>query len=658
MTIPSFKKLYKPFPLIPFALKSFGYSLCLITSLQATSVDQELRSCRSALLSQLNEQKRVDMQGCPISEKLVLWLGILRNPQQFTPKELISFLNSHAHWPHHEKLCKRAENVIGNKASPNEVLTWFDNHPPQTPEGVLVYGKALLAHKQTQKAAQIVINAWQTMDLTRTQEKEFLTRFGHILQSKHHLARLEFLLWDQNVKEAKRVLNRAPVNSQKIAHVRMAFLSAKSDALKKMQGLPPLLRKNEGLLYEKAKWHRKRGDFKEAQEILINTPIQAAHAQKWWKEQNYIARELIALGEYNAAYKVVKNHKVKPGEDAFAEAEWLAGWLALRLLDKPDTALQHFKTLSAHVKGAISKSRGAYWIGRTYEKKGDLALAEKAYSKAALYKTTYYGQLAAAKIKQKPFPALVAVPRAKKEEKQRFVQNELVKASHILKDLGSAAKHELTKFLLHIADQSKTRAERELSVQLTHALSPEDVVWAAKKAGHREPVLLKIAYPTVSIPRKGQEIPEVPLVMAVAYQESRFIPSAISTAGAMGLLQLVPKTAAHEAKRLGISHKADKLLNPQHNLILGSAHLSRLLNNFVGSYLLTIASYNAGPTPIQRWIKELGDPRRGEVDVIDWIEMIPFYETRNYVQRVMEIVTIYRSLRTHPKKTLVDDLKR
>jgi len=648
MTIPLFNKLYKAIP----------YSLCLITPLHATSVDQELRACKPALLSQLNEQKRLDVRGCPVSEKLVLWLGILRDPEQFTPNELMSFLDSHAHWPHHDKLCKKAEEAISNKASPAEIIAWFDNYPPQTPEGVLVYGKTLLSHKQKQKALQVVENAWKTMSFTNAQEKKFLSLFAPLLQGKHYLARLEFLLWDENVEEAKRLLSRIPVRSQKIAHARMAFLGGKSDASQKMKALPPKLRHNEGLVYELAKWHRKRGDFKEAQHLLIKAPIQATHAQKWWKEQNYIARELIALGEYNAAYQVVKNHKVKPGVDAFAEAEWLMGWLALRFLDKPDTALQHFKTLSAHVKGAISKSRGTYWVGRAYEQKGDIALAQKAYAKAALYKTTYYGQLAAAKIKQKPFPTLAAAPRAKKEEKQRFAQNELVKAAHILKRLGSAANHELSKFLLHIADKSKTRAERELSVQLTHTLSPQDVVWAAKKAGYSEPVLLKIAYPTYSIPRKGQEIPEAPLVMAVAYQESRFIPSALSTAGAMGLLQLLPTTAAHEAKRLGISHRESKLYDPQHNLILGSAHLSRLLNNFMGSYILLVAAYNAGPTPVRRWIKEFDDPRRSGVDVIDWIERVPYAETRNYLMRVLENVTNYRSLHLHPKKTLVDDLKR
>lgn len=654
MTIPLFKKLYKIFPCI-----SFGYSLVLTAPLYGLSTAQELKSCKSALLSQINEQKRLEVQGCPISEKLVYWLGILRDPHQFTPSELSSFLDSHGHWPHHEKLCKKAEEVISDKASPDEVLVWFENHPPQTPEGVIVYGNTLLSNNQEQKAIQVVGNGWATMSLTKAQEKEFLTYFSQLLQKKHHIARLEFLLWDENVEEAKRLLARVPVYNQKIAKVRIGFLENTGDALQKMEALPSELHKNEGLLYEKAKWHRKRKDFEDASQILLKAPIGALNAKKWWREQSYIAREFLALREYNTAYQIVKRHNLKTDLQELGEAEWFAGWLALRFLDKSNTALKHFKTLAANVKGAVSKSKSAYWIGRTYEAKGETSLAGEAYSKAARYKTTYYGQLAAAKIKEKPFPVLSAAPRATKAEKERFHRNELVKAAHILKGLGGGADHELIKFLFEIAGQAETKAERELSVQLAHMLSPYDVVWTAKKAGYSEPVLLKTAFPTLPIPRKGQKIPEHPLVMAIAYQETRFVPWARSEANAMGLLQILPTTGAEQAKALGIPHREEKLLDPHHNLVLGSAYLSHLLDNFMGSYVVLFAAYNAGPGRVEKWLKEFGDPRSGNVDIIDWIEMIPYAETRNYVMRVLENVSNYRSaLQEDPKKTIIDDLTR
>lgn len=656
MTIPFFRKLYK---ILSLTLCLRFITLCITAPLYAHSVEQELKSCKSALLSQLNEQKRLDTQGCPISEKLVYWLGILRDPHQFTSQELFTFLDSHPHWPHHEKLCKKAEEVIIQKASPEEILTWFENHPPQTPEGIMAYGKTLLAHQQKQKAAQLVGEAWQTMSLTKAQEKEFLTHFSSLLRETNHLARLDFLLRDEVVGEAARLLPHLSIHHQKIAHVRMMFLGGGLGALQKMKALPPQLQNNEGLLYDQAKWCRKRKDFESARQVLAKATMTPDYAEKWWKEQNYIAREFIALRKHAVAYQIVKRHKVQPGVDSFAEAEWLSGWLCLQFLNKTDTALAHFKTLSAHVKGAISKSRGAYWIGRVYEQKKENDLAAKAYAKAARYKTTYYGQLAAAKIKEKPFPVLSAAPCATKDEVRRFEQSELVKAAYILKGLGNEANHELSKFLLHISDQAETKAERELSVHLAQTLSPQDVVWAAKKAGYQEPVLLKCAYPVCAIPRKGQKIPEAPLVMAVAYQESRFAPSALSSVGAKGLLQLIPTTAALEAKRIGVAHKESKLFDPHHNLVLGSSHLSHMLDNFMGSYILMMAAYNAGPTPVKRWVQEFGDPRSGEVDIIDWVEMIPYYETRNYVMRVLENVSNYRSaLHSDPKSTIVDDLKR
>jgi len=328
----------------------------------------------------------------------------------------------------------------------------------------------------------------------------------------------------------------------------------------------------------------------------------------------------------------------------------------LRFLNKPETAQHHFETLFVSVKGAVSKARGAYWMGRVHEKKKQIQLAEKWYRKSSLYKTAYYGQLAAAKLQDKPYPPLAEGPQVTAKEKNRFEQKDLVKAAYILKGLGSDAAHELSKFLLHIADQAKTKGERELSVHLAHALSPHDVVWAAKKAGYSEPILLEKAYPTFTIPRKGQDIPEKAFILAVAYQESRFNPTVISEDGAVGLLQLIPATAKQEAKRLGIPHKESKLFDPRHNLLLGSAYLSRLLNDFDNCYVLAAAAYNAGPTPVQRWVKDFGDPRQGKVDILDWVELIPYAETRNYVMRVLENITIYRSLEGQPKKTLVDDL--
>lgn len=649
MTIHFFKKLYKPFSLLLFF---FTFPL------QASSPTQELSACKEALLAQLNQQNRLPTRGCPISEKLVLWLGILRNPNQFTSKELITFLKAHSHWPQHETLCRKAEETLLKNASFQDRLAWFNQYPPQTPEGMIAYAKALLSYNERTKAGKIVVEAWHTMDLTKAEENKFLRHFGHILREKDHITRLHFLLGEGDIDAVHRLVVHVPVQVRKIAEARIAFLRGDGNALQKAKGLPAQLRQDEGLLYETTKWHRNRDNVQEATQILIKTPSTSQHAQKWWKERNYIARELIALKDYQKAYEVLKNHHLEPGTESFADAEWLMGWIRLRFLHQPNEALEHFKTFSTHVQGAISKARGAYWQGRAYEAQKKLSLAQKAYKRAASYKTTYYGQLAAAKIHAAPYPSLSASPRATHEERKKFRQKDLVSAAHILKGLGSGATHELRKFLLHIAGQAESKGERELAVELAHSLTSDYVVWTAKKAGYSEPVLLRKAYPALSIPQRGQGAVERALVMAVVYQESRFMPNEKSTAGAMGLMQLMPQTALREAKRLGIRHKESQLYDPKHNTLLGSAHLHHLLKKFQGSYILTCAAYNAGHTPVERWLVDFGDPRQGDVDVVDWVELIPYAETRNYVQRVLENITAYRSLEGKPKKTLIDDLKR
>lgn len=648
MNIPLFKKLYKVLTL----------GICLAPSLHAASATQELKACKTALLAQLNEQKRLPTNGCPVGQQLVTWLGIIRDPKQFSPKELITFVNSHEDWPQYITLTARTEEVIAKKGSAPEILTWFDKHPPQTAEGAIVYAKTLSAQKQRDKAAKVLSSAWRTMELSKDEERKILSGFGHLLQEKDHIARIQFLLWNENVQDAKRMMIHIPISTRKIEEARMAFLSGRSDALQKMKALPPKSQQDEGLLYEATKWHRKRGDFTDAARILIKTPSSSAHAQQWWKERNYIAREFIALGDYATAHEVLVKNGLEPGTEGFPDAKWLMGWLDLRYLNKPDEAREHFETLCANVEGAISKARGAYWVGRVHESQGNNTLAKKWYKQGAHYKTSYYGQLSASKIGEKAYPNLSASPKATTEEKRRFEEKDLVKAAYILKGLGAGASHELDKFIMQICAQTKTKSERELSVHLAHNLSPKQVVWAAKKAGYAEPVLLRKAFPSYAIPKRGQETPEEAFVMAIIYQETRFDPSAQSSAGAMGLMQLIPTTAAHEAKRLGVKHSKNMLFDPKHNLHLGSAHLHRMLNNFGNSYILTAVAYNAGPNVARRWIKEIGDPRSGKLDIIDWVELIPYYETRNYVMRVLENVTNYRSLNGHPKVTLVNDLKR
>ncbi len=644
MTIPGIQRLYKAFCLF----------LCLNTYAYASDHQQELRNCKDALIAQINKQGRIPTANCPVSDKLVYWLGILRDPSQFTAKELIAFLDKHPHWPQHEKLCCKAEEVIVAQASQRELLQWFNKYPPQTAPSVIAYGKALLATEKQTKAKSVIKEAWLVLDFSDGEEKQFLQAFGNLLGMDDHIQRLENLLWDEKWAEARKVMSYVPKNTQNLAHARMAVIQGKSV-------IPHLSKeqlKTEGIYFAKAKVHKKAKAFDAAAQLIITAPISSRRAENWWDLQNYVAREMISEKKYAKAYQIASKHKLKPGTENYANAQWLCGWLTLRFLNKPNTAAKHFEQLYANVNSALSRSRAAYWVGRTYETKGQVTTAQTWYKRAAQLPTTYYGQLAAAKIRLKPYPVLAVASKVPVDIKKKLNQHEFVKAVHILKGLGNAASHEVTKFLFHLADNVKTKHEREFVLDLAHQHSRDDVVWVAKKAGFEQPITLKKAFPVCIIPQRGQIIPEKALVMSIAYQESRFNPTAQSSAGAIGLMQLMPKTAARVAKLLRVAHHERKLYDPTHNLHLGSSHLSTLLDKFDSSYILTIAAYNAGDEPVKRWLHTFGDPRKGEVDIVDWVELIPYGETRNYVMRVLENITIYRSLEGNPKTTLVDDLKR
>lgn len=574
---------------------------------------------------------------------LEIWGGILKDPDQYSVQTITQFLENHSHWPQYEKLCRKAEAVIAKKGSDAEILRWFHAHPPQTVEGIMGYAPLLSQNE----AQALVIPAWETMEMTSLEEKKFLSHFQGFLSQKNHENRLNTLLWKDDIEGAKRFLPLVSPSIRSKAVLRIAFLQGKYPS-----HLPST--QDEGLLYEIVKYYKKNKKWTQAAKILTTTPSTPAYADRWWKERHYIARELIELKNYKKAYEVLKNHALEPGTKEFAEAQWMLGWISLQFLKKPGQAKEHFEALNNHVKAALSKSRAAYWLGRAHEFCKDYKKAAEWYRKGARYITTFYGQLSAHKVHAPPYPVLRSKPAATLEERRQFEQKDLVKAAHILKAKGPSAAFDLVKVLTCLATQATTQTERELIVELTHHLYPTSVVWIARKAGNQEPVLLKMAYPVCTLHKK-RKLPEKELLFSMAHKESDFNPQAVSPKGAIGLLQLMPPTAKLIAKELRIPHRDEKIFDPAHNLLLGATHVSTLLEDYEGSYVLVAAAYNAGGTPVDRWIKTFGHPH--ESDVITWIECIPYSETRNHVQRILENVTNYRSREGTPHRTIIDDLK-
>jgi len=405
--------------------------------------------------------------------------------------------------------------------------------------------------------------------------------------------------------------------------------------------VPLDLADDEGLIYERVRWRRRAGFTDSAIDLLeAEQPDVLVHPEAWWTERHILARRLFEAGEYERAYRLAGGHR-QPDGFPRSQAEWLAGWLALGFLDDPEAAFGHFQTLYRTVGSPISLARGAYWSGRALGAMGRMEEAERWYRLAAEHPSAFYGQLAAGRLGLPTVPPLPPDPAATPAEEAAFETSELVRVTEALDAVGEDARADL--FLRQLARNAETPAETVLVGRLAEALDrPHMAVWAAKQLVYDAVVLYETGYP-VRVLNSAAAGVEPALLHALMRRESEFNSDAVSPAGALGLMQLMPATADTVAASLGVAHSPQRLTaDPDHNVRLGSAYLAQMLERYRGSYVLAVAAYNAGPGRVDDWLEELGDPRAADADVIDWIESIPIYETRNYVQRVLEDTQVYR----------------
>jgi soluble lytic murein transglycosylase len=368
----------------------------------------------------------------------------------------------------------------------------------------------------------------------------------------------------------------------------------------------------------------------------------AARSDIFQERRLYVPRALRA-GNYRLAYDLVSNHGLTSGE-SFADAEWLSGWLMLRFLDQPQRAAEHFAHLSENVSAPVSRSRALYWRAEAARAMGQAGDAERLFNEAAQYNFTYYGQLAATRGNRTATLSLPQTAAISEAARNRFDNRELVRALRLMAEVG--AQRDFESIAFYLDDTLDDPQEIELLSNLGREQSYNRTALRNAKAGlFRNVIAVNAAYPLIDLPetvRSGNRI-EPALVLSIIRQESEFDPSVVSHANAHGLMQLIPGTAQMQARREGMSYQRASLTgDPQYNMTLGSAHLADLVNDFGGSYVLAIASYNAGSHRAREWIADWGDPRSSSVDVVDWVELIPFAETRNYVQRVTENLQVYR----------------
>ena len=575
----------------------------------------------------------------PLLAKVVVWLDLSRPGPGRDFKEMAAFLKANPDWPLRYTLTQQAERAMPDYLKPQDVLQWFGEREPNTAEGAMKLAGALVATRQEQRAQQVVQTAWVERDFDREDEQTFLQRFGHLLHAKEHWARLDRLLWDDERDDAIRQMARVDKDHQALARARMKLEDQAKDAAAAVAAVPQSLRNDPGLIFERARLLRRQDKFEQAADLLDPPPQNVPKPDLMWAELKKAARGSLDGGNVSAAYRLAAAHGSDSGE-AFAEGEFLAGWIALRFLDDAPTAMRHFTALYAGTTSIISQSRGAYWAGRAAEQMGDVAKAQDWYKAAAKGITSFYGQVAALRLTDKREIRLAGTPKPSAKEKQVFDKKELVRVVRQLTAVGEGDRTRL--FLSKLMELSTKPAEYQLVAGLADEINRRDfAVAVAKEARTRGVEMIDYLYPVIKLP-EGKN-PEPALILGLIRQESAFDAGAVSAAGARGLMQLLPSTAKGVAKKIGVKFAEKRLSEASYNVTLGRAYVDDLLNRFDGSYVLAAAAYNAGPSRARDWIYTYGDPRQRGVDVIDWIESLPFDETRNYVMRVLENTQIYRA---------------
>jgi soluble lytic murein transglycosylase len=609
----------------------------------------------------------------PAARDFALWYKYRNSPAGGNAAAIEQFRLAHPDWPGQDELREKAEAALFlTDASTDAVKAFFRDNEPQTGAG-----KAALAavHKQEGNEAaarDLVISAWRDHTLNAAIEKKILDRYGSWLTAEHHRARINRLLYpdEQGATEAAiRVSKLLSAEEQKKVAARIAVVKRGGNAGTLLNALPAnAVEADVGLRFNRIQWLRRTKDKQrreEAWKMLLDAPSEPnilLDLNNWWAERRINCRGALNDGNPKVAYEIAAKHGLVSG-DGFIEAEFLAGWIALRFLNDPQTALRHFLALRSVATSSKSIALGEYWLGRTALVLGDQSSAMVHFHRSAKYPQYFYGQLARQSIDSKPAHLEVtSTPLPTRSDIEIFLSRDAVRAIGVARATGYEGA--LPQFMLALARKLTNPAEVVLLIELAKITGNRQVgLRLAKIAFNRDLPLGDYALPVGVMPEFKSLLSErvdPALVHALSRQESEFNAAAKSPVGAAGLMQLMPGTAKAVAKAYKLKFDASQLTNAAYNTQLGEAHLKDLIDSYSGSYFLSLAAYNAGGGRVAEWMKAFGDPRDPQVDPVDWIERIPFTETRQYVVKIMESLQLYRSRLAGPKQALqlVQDLNR
>jgi soluble lytic murein transglycosylase len=581
----------------------------------------------------------------PVARKLAEWIILRSDNNNATVERYRAFIAANPSWPSQSFLRRRLEAALWDDHRDDALVwSWFENESPLSAKGRFVLAKAMLARGDRANAERLVREAWRNDPMSEDTENTALDLFGALLAPGDQKARMDTLLYNtENEAAALRAAKRLGAGHIALAKARLASVRKAPNAKALIEAVPPELHGDPGYFFAKIQQLRREEKFAEAAQLMLSAPKDPArlhNLDEWWIERRLLARKMIDSGEHKSAYLIARDAALPTRDIYKTEQEFTAGWIALRFLNDPQTAAQHFARIGVGSVNPTALARGGYWQGRAAEAAGRTQEARAAYATAAEQSTSYYGQLARAKLGL-PQLDLNDAPTPKSRGVERL---EIVRAVQLLFDLD---ERELAIPIFadmgENGDPDALVGLGELTARYGYA---RGMLLVGKAALNRGLPFDHYAYPTAGIPSFSAIGPDVEksVIFSIARQESAFNQGDVSPAQAYGLMQVTPEAGRYVCKRAGVTFDLNRMkTDPAYNAALGAAELGGLLEDYRGSYIMTFAAYNAGRGSLKKWIDRYGDPRDPKVDAVDWVELIPFSETRNYVQRIMENLQVYRA---------------
>jgi soluble lytic murein transglycosylase len=596
-----------------------------------------------------------DPSGGTVSAALQRW-RMLSQSGNYSFSDYASFLMAYPDWPESDEMRKNAEQAINLQSySPHQTVAYFDRLEPLTNGGRAKYAIALAATGDRTRAENWGRRAWREGNLTDDDENRVFQLMAGRLTPADHDARVSRLLWSNAIRAAQRWMPYISPERRPVLEAQLALELKAPDAADKFAAAGTAALSDAGLVMERVAALRASGNMLAARELLSNRPPLSAppHVARDWLRMLLTNAEAAETdGQPDLAYRIAsKLNDVFPAgtditrldlatRDTYTSVAWLAGELAYYKLGRPNDAVAMFKAYTAGARSPQTRAKGLYWAGRASKKAGDMALAQQYWTDAARFYDFFHGQLALEAL-GKPLPPVPAAPALPQ------IAAHMVPPSYTAARMSSSFPgwRDSNSFMRALSNSARSESDFQQLFAWSNMIDrPDLAVIAARNArieGHN--ALIRLGYPTITVPAEHSD--NWTFIHAIARQESQFDRNAVSHAGARGLMQLMPGTARETSGKIALAYRPEALNSDvTYNIQLGSTYFQRMLRYYNGSYPLAVAAYNAGPGNVNKWLARNGDPRTGNIDILDWIEQIPIFETRNYVQRVLENAVMYEHL--------------